>query len=114
TAAANRRPSMLQPGGAGTSAGTCRQPRSDGSPCRGAARSSGYCFAHDPALAGKQAVGRRRGGRERLKKAACLPSDAPDLPLASTADVVAMLATTIHHVRRGEVGRQGGDRLPAP
>jgi hypothetical protein len=44
-------------------ANRCIATRRDGVPCATAARASGYCFAHDPALAEVRADACRRGGR---------------------------------------------------
>jgi hypothetical protein len=89
----------------------CRATRADGTPCQGPARPSGYCFAHDPDLARRRAEGRRKGGRERSRKAAVLPPDAEDLPLRSLQDVAAMLAATVNQVRRGELDSKVGNTL---
>jgi hypothetical protein len=43
-------------------ANRCNETRRDGQLCMAAARPSGYCFAHDPALAEARANARRRGG----------------------------------------------------
>src|SRR5262245_19018245 len=77
--------------------------KKDGSPCPVEARPSGYCWAHDPGLAEARAAGRRQGGRTRSTPAAVLPADAPDLPVRTVADVVALLGTTINETRRGEL-----------
>lgn len=45
----------------------CAGARRDGSVCRGKARSSGYCFAHDPELQAVRAQGQRKGGHARSK-----------------------------------------------
>ena len=61
------------------------------------------CFFHDPTKATERAAARRAGGRKRAAKAAVLPPDAPDLPLATMADVAALLAVTVNQTRRGEL-----------
>jgi hypothetical protein len=82
----------------------CQQTKQDGSPCRANARhGSKYCFFHDPSSAVEREAARRNGGRERSRRAAVLPGDTPDRPLASAADVTGLLAETINQVRRGEV-----------
>jgi hypothetical protein len=58
-----------------------------------------------------QPAGRRKGGRERSKKAAVLGADAPDVPLTSVADVLVLLAQTINQVRRGELDTKVGSCL---
>jgi len=46
----------------------CQATRKDGTPCRGTATASGYCFAHDPASAEHRA----KGGRNRSNAARSL------------------------------------------
>jgi hypothetical protein len=76
--------------------------RADGSPCRAAARPSGYCWAHDPSLSARRDAARRAGGRERSRRAAVLP-DAPDLALVSVADAQVIYARTLNDVRQGKL-----------
>jgi hypothetical protein len=80
----------------------CRTTKADGTPCRGAARPSGFCVFHDPGLAGQRAEGRRRGGRQRSRPAAVLAA-APDLPLQTICDVQALLGQTINETRQGKL-----------
>src|SRR5262245_13145882 len=106
TPLALQRPCKVDPRGAWeviTGGGArCQQVRQDGTPCRATARPSGFCFAHDPALAAKRTDARRKGGRERSRRAAVLPADTPDLPLSTVGDVVALLGQTLNQVRRGD------------
>jgi hypothetical protein len=44
---------------------TCSANRKDGSPCAMQARASGYCFAHDPALAEKRRAAYSTGGSNK-------------------------------------------------
>jgi Family of unknown function (DUF5763) len=44
---------------------TCSATRKDGATCTTPARNSGYCFAHDPALAEKRRAAYRSGGRNK-------------------------------------------------
>jgi len=43
----------------------CRATTKDGRRCRGAARASGYCFAHDPDLQQSRQDGQARGGQNK-------------------------------------------------
>ena len=60
-------------------ANRCNATRRDGTPCATAARASGYCFAHDPALAEVRADACRRGGRGRSNVARLRKKMPPDL-----------------------------------
>jgi hypothetical protein len=60
-------------------ANRCKATRRDGTPCTAAARASGYCFAHDPALAEVRADACRRGGRGRSNVARLRKTMPPDL-----------------------------------
>ncbi len=85
-------------------AGQCRHIKPDRSPCRAnALHGSDFCFFHDPNSAAEREAARSSGGRERSRRAAVLPADTPDRPLASAADVTGLLAQTINQVRRGEI-----------
>lgn len=48
-----------------TKVNQCAATRRDGHPCTAPALASGYCFAHDPALAQKRATARANGGKNR-------------------------------------------------
>lgn len=62
-----------------------------------------YCFFHDPDSAADREAARKKGGRERSRKATVLPADTPDRLLATASDVTALLTETINQVRRGEL-----------
>ena len=82
----------------------CRHIRADRSACLANARhGSPYCFFHDPNSAGDRDAARKKGGVERSRKAAILPSHTPDRLIATASDVTALLAETINQVRRGEL-----------
>ena len=81
----------------------CKAKKKDGSSCPVPARPSGYCWVHDPGLAGQRARGRRQGGQNRSKGAAVLPGETPDAPLGSVTDVTGFLAQTINLVRTGQL-----------
>jgi hypothetical protein len=81
----------------------CQHVKTDGTRCRANAISrSRFCFFHDPRKAKQRAAARKAGGYKK-NKAAALPSDTPDRPLESLADVVSLLGETINQVRRGEI-----------
>jgi hypothetical protein len=85
-------------------AGQCRHIKPDGSPCRANVRSGSlHCYFHCPDVAEEREAARIKGGKERSRKAAVLPSDTPNMELTSAADVTALLAETINQVRRGEL-----------
>ena len=87
-----------------TAARQCRHIKPDRRRCRANARhGSNYCFFHDPNSAVDREAARRNGGKERSRRAAVLPANTPDRPLASAADVTGLLTETINQVRRGEV-----------
>jgi hypothetical protein len=86
----------------------CLQTRADGQPCQGRPGPSGYCPLHDPALAGKRAAGRRKGGKVRSRPAAVLP-DAADLPCGTVVEVVALVGRTINDVRQGRLDARIGN-----
>lgn len=46
---------------------------------------------------------RRAGGIQRSRRAAVLPADTPDSPLANSNDVALLIADAINTVRRGEL-----------
>jgi hypothetical protein len=92
-------------------AGRCQHQKRGGGRCKGRAGASGYCSFHDPAQAAAQARGRREGARARNRKAAVLPADTPDAPLASMADVVTFLGATVNRVLRGQVDAKVGNCL---
>jgi hypothetical protein len=80
----------------------CKQTKEDGTPCQtNAMAGSDYCFFHDPAKADEREAARRAGGS--VGKTAVLPSDTPDVPLSSVADVIALLGRTVNQVRRGQI-----------
>jgi hypothetical protein len=81
----------------------CKAKKKDGRRCPVPARPCGYCWVHDPELAGKRAGGRRQGGKTRSKPAAVLPGDIPDAPLGSVTDVTGFLAQAINQVRKGQL-----------
>jgi hypothetical protein len=82
----------------------CEAQTQAGTRCRGQALTgSAYCFAHDTAQAEARAEARRRGGRAAIRGATVLPEDTPDLPLASVADVTALLGQSINEVRKGKI-----------
>ena len=84
--------------------GQCSCIKPDGSQCRAyALRESIYCYTHDPDSAPERKASRIKGGKERSRKAAVLPSDTPDQPLESAEDIAELVGDTINRVRRGEL-----------
>lgn len=82
----------------------CEYVKADGSGCLAVPRhGSRYCFFHDPDSAAERDAARRAGGVERSRKHAVLPSDTPDMQLATTADVINLLGRTLNQALRGEV-----------
>jgi hypothetical protein len=82
----------------------CQQTKADGSPCQARPLpNSDFCAFHDPDVARRQQEGRRRGGRQRSRKAAVLPEGTPDAILKTPADVRDLLARTANQTLRGEV-----------
>jgi hypothetical protein len=64
----------------------CSASRKDGSACRGRATPSGFCFAHDPELAGKRSQARRQGGfasSRRSRLARQFPEDLEEIRAAA-------------------------------
>lgn len=80
----------------------CMYASPDGKKCRArrTARSQ-YCFFHDPGTAAERRAAQKAGGLKN--KAAVLPANTPDLPLASLQDVTRLVAETINQTRRGEI-----------
>jgi hypothetical protein len=89
----------------------CQRRTRGGGPCKGRAGASGFCPIHDPANAVGFARGRKAGGRSRGRKAAVLPKDTPEAPLASMADVVTFLGATVNRVLRGQLDAKVGNTL---
>lgn len=54
-------------------------------------------------MATARKAAQRAGGIERSRAAAVLPADAPNLPLTTVQDVIALLGETVNQVRRGEI-----------
>jgi hypothetical protein len=78
----------------------CTATRADGSPCGAHSQiGASFCFFHDPARSADRTEAQQAGGRQN--RAQTLPDDTPDSPLATVADVVALLGDTINQVRRG-------------
>jgi hypothetical protein len=77
---------------------TCSTVRRDGAPCTAPALASGYCFAHDPALAEKRAAARMAGGKGK----ACTARAHKRLP-ADLRGVLARLLTALDETHAGEL-----------
>src|SRR5438874_10191973 len=84
--------------------GQCHYIKPDNSRCEAHAGSeSFYCYFHNPDLKEEREASRKKGGKERSRKAAVLPSHTPDRPLTTAADITEFLGVTINQVLRGEV-----------
>jgi hypothetical protein len=82
----------------------CEYTKPDGTRCRARALANGpHCFFHAEETAEARQSARRRGGKTRSKAAAVLPTDTPDVPLATVGDVVSLLAMSINEVRKGAI-----------
>jgi hypothetical protein len=84
-------------------AARCAEIRADGEPCGGfAIAGSRYCFAHDPAQAGKRDLARRRGGQAgRVVTLADVPTSR--VRVRSIDDVLSLVEATINDVRTGQL-----------
>src|SRR5262245_39488332 len=90
----------------------CTATKTDGQPCRATALpGKEHCVFHDPDSAGRRKAARSAGGRARLRPRATLPPDTPDVPLASVADVVALLGVTANQVRTGKIDCKVGSTV---
>jgi hypothetical protein len=86
----------------------CRSTKPDGKPCKApAVKGRDFCVFHDPSpdSARCRSAGRRKGGSNRkvALKVVTLPPDTLDAPLATVADVVALLGRTINSVMTGKL-----------
>ena len=82
----------------------CQATKADGTPCQAAALPGrDTCLFHSPDRKATCAAGRKAGGRTSRRVTAVLPKDAPDLPLATMADVRAMLAAAINLTLKGRL-----------
>lgn len=83
--------------------------KEDGSLCGARALAgSSLCYFHDPARADDRKDAQRAGGRAN-RPAVTLA--APRRPLKNAADVAALVAETIHHVRRGELDMKAANSV---
>jgi hypothetical protein len=88
----------------------CGHTKPDGTPCKAAALAgSDRCFWHAKDRQKDRKAASRRGGQAAHRKTAVLPADAPDAPLSTVADVVALLGETVHQVRTGAVDVRVGN-----
>lgn len=91
---------------------TCTSTKADGSPCRAQALpGKAVCVFHDPDGAERRAEARRRGGHTRNRPPATLPADAPDMALATVADIVGAVASVFNQVRKGILDAKVGNCL---
>ncbi len=86
----------------------CAATRVDGSPCRGLATASTFCWAHDPENRAKVASVRAAGGHGRARTAR-----AGKLVPRSLRPVLATLFTALDEVHAGELTPQQGSSIAA-
>jgi hypothetical protein len=92
--------------------GQCTQIKPDGERCQALAMAGKeLCVFHDPAMAEKQAAGRKQGGKSRMRPSAVLPPTTADVQAKTSADVAKLLAETISQVRRGELDPRIGNAV---
>jgi hypothetical protein len=85
-----------------TSTGQCGAVKADGQWCHARALvNSQFCYFHNPASADERIAASRRGGERN--RAATLPADTPDFPLATATDASALIGRTINQLLRGEI-----------
>ncbi len=81
----------------------CEHVKPSGERCKArAGAGSRFCYFHDPEKAAARTEARRRGARTRNRRAAVL-SDADEVRIDGTADVLVLLSETASQVRRGEL-----------
>ena len=82
----------------------CQSRKKNGENCGADAQSgANICVFHDPRRARDGRRARREGGINRSRRAAVLPPDTPDHPLANTKDISDLLADSINQLRRGQL-----------
>lgn len=82
----------------------CSGTNKDGSPCRGyAIPATAFCLFHSPDRKETCRNAQRNGGKSRMRKAAVLGPDAPDVPLTSAAEVTAFLGQAVGMVLKGTI-----------
>jgi hypothetical protein len=87
---------------------TCPATTRDGLPCRGTPLPTGWCFAHDPALADIRAAGNRRGGVNKATTARLTARMPPTI-----GGVVDVLVDTLDRVRDGRMEPARGRAVAA-
>lgn len=82
----------------------CNFVKPDGTRCRANTRlDSKYCFFHDSASKPARDAARKAGGVSRSRQRAVVDADAPDIPLATSKDVMTLLSITINELRKGQI-----------
>lgn len=87
----------------------CSHIRADGMRCQGRPEpGKDKCLFHDPEKAAALAEARSKGGKkaqakQRAIKRDVLPADAPQLPLETVDDVLAVSKANVHYVQTGVV-----------
>lgn len=86
----------------------CSHTKPDGTPCGARPIAGGpFCFFHSPDQAGKRLNAQRAGGLKNRPRT--LPEDAPELPLATVADMQVAVARVFNGVLRGEIDPRVGN-----
>src|SRR4051794_23794480 len=84
----------------------CNAMRRDGQPCRVAARPSGYCFYHDPAMAEARAQASRLGGVNHSNVARLKAAVRPDAMPAKLREVLNHLIGALDETYDGQLEPQ--------
>ena len=87
---------------------SCPATTTTGRPCRGTPLPTGWCFAHDPALADIRSAGNRRGGVNKATTARLTARMPPTI-----AGVVDTLVDTLDDVRAGRIEPARGHAVAA-
>ena len=87
-------------------ANRCNATRRDGQPCAAAARPSGYCLAHDPALAHARAQGRHGDGANRSHATRLPAAVPPDAMPARLREVLNQLIWALDETYGGQLEPQ--------
>ncbi len=87
----------------------CGATRRDGQPCGAAARASGFCFSHDPALEAERRAARTLGGQN---KSTAIRAEHTPLP-SYLKPVLGSVLAAIRDVRAGTLSPAQGSSIAA-
>lgn len=83
-------------------AAKCKEKKTDGNRCGAwAMQGSDYCFSHNPETTDQHREATRAGGK--VGRSVTLGSDADELRIDSSSDLLTATVQTINEVRRGEI-----------